>query len=182
MVRGEKVTLRAREPGDAPLLAAWQSDPETMRWWDRVYPVLPAELLEPVIAAAPNPSFEQVSFTIVDTASGTPIGWCGLHGAGAAAKGPSAEHRNAGIGIMIGDPAFRGGGYGTDATRTLCRFAFERMNLVRVSLVVFPGNAVARRTYERIGFVEEGRQRACYWKRGAWHDLVHMAVFPDTLR
>lgn len=182
MTAGEHVTLRAREPEDAPYLSAWQSDPETMRWWDRVYPPLPAELLAPRLAAAPAPSFTDVSFTIVDTATGTPVGWCGLHGASAPDHGPSAEHRNASIAVMIGDASFRGRGYGTDATRTLCRFGFERMNLVRLSLEVFPGNVAARRTYERLGFVEEGVQRACFWKRGEWHDLVHMAVFPETLR
>ena len=110
MVIGELVTLRAREPEDAPYLSAFQDDPETMRWWDRVYPVLPPELLAPRLVAAASPSFGEVSFMITDTATATPIGWCGLHGAGAADPGPSPEHRNASLGIMIGDPAFRGGG------------------------------------------------------------------------
>ena len=39
-----------------------------------------------------------------------------------------------------------------------------------------------RRPSDRVGFVEEGVQRRAFWKRGAWHDLVHLAVFRDTLR
>jgi RimJ/RimL family protein N-acetyltransferase len=69
-----------------------------------------------------------------------------------------------------------------DATRTLCRYAFSRLNLARVSLTVFPENAAARRVYDRLGFVAEGVQRQAFWKRGAWHDLLHLAVFPETLR
>lgn len=172
---GELVALRAREPEDAELLHAWQSDPEVMRWWDRVYPPLPADLLAELIAAAPTPSFEHPSFVVVDRATGAAIGWCGLHHA-------SPTHRHAELAVFVGSAEHRGRGYGTDATRTLCRFAFERMNLARVTLTVFPENAAARAVYAKVGFVEEGVQRRAFWKDGAWHDLVHMAIFRDALR
>ncbi|HWL38343.1 MAG TPA: GNAT family protein [Frankiaceae bacterium] len=171
---GDLVALRAREPEDAPYLHAWQSDPETMRWWDRVYPPLPPELLAQRLASAPTPSYTEPSFILLDRATGTPIGWCGLHAV-------SARHRHAELAVFVGDAAYRGKGYGIDAVRTLCRFGFERMNLARVSLTVFPHNPAVR-TYERAGFAHEGLQRRAFWKRGEWHDLLHMAVFPDTLR
>ncbi|HEX8004311.1 MAG TPA: GNAT family protein [Mycobacteriales bacterium] len=166
------VVLRAREPADAALLASWFGDAETMRWWDRVYPPLPAEVMAERIAAEPPVGFGSLSF-MVDAGRET-VGWGGLHH-------PSPEHRHCGLGVLVG-PGHRGRGHGEAATRALCRFAFDRMNLVRVSLTVFPGNDVARRVYERVGFVEEGVQRRAFWKRGEWHDLVHMAAFPDTLR
>ena len=172
---GELVALRAREPADAALFHAWNSDPETMRWWDRIYPPLPVDLQAARLRAAPPPSFDEASFTITDRATGTAIGWCGLFHC-------SPVHRHAELGVLVGDPAYRGRGYGADATRTLCRFAFGRLNLARVTLVVFPENTAARRVYERAGFVTEGVQRQAHWRHGAWHDLVHMAVFPDTLR
>ncbi|HVF04148.1 MAG TPA: GNAT family protein [Frankiaceae bacterium] len=175
MIPGELVGLRAREPEDAALFHAWNSDPETMLWWDRTYPPVPVPLQEERLRTVPSPSFDEPSFTITDLATGTAIGWCGLHHV-------SAEHRHAELGVMIGDAAYRGRGYGSDATRTLCRFAFDRMNLARVTLVVFAANAAARRAYEKAGFVEEGVQRRAAWKRGEWLDLVHMAVFTETLR
>jgi RimJ/RimL family protein N-acetyltransferase len=171
---GALVALRGREPADAPLIAAWQSDPETMRWWDRVYPVLPVPALAERLAAAPV-SYAAPWFTIVARDTGAAIGLCGL-------DAPSPEHRHAELAMLVGDPAYRGRGYGTDATRTLCRFGFDRMNLVRIRLTVFPENVAARRAYERVGFVEEGVQRQAMWRRGAWHDLLHLAVFRDTLR
>lgn len=174
-VHGELVSLRAREPEDAPYLHLWQSDPEVMRWWDRVYPPLPPDLLAQRIAEAPPPSFEHPSFLVADRATGEPIGWCGLHH-------PSATHRHAELAVMIGSASHRGRGYGTDTTRTLCRFAFDRMNLHRVTLTVFPGNAAARHVYAKLGFVEEGVRRRAFWKDGAWHDLVHMALLRDALR
>lgn len=169
---GALVGLRAREPEDAERFVAWNADVEAMLWWDRTYPPVPAEVLAARIAAAPAPSFAEQSYSIVALEDGTHIGWCGLFGV-------SAEHRHAELGVLIGDPAYRGRGYGTDAVRTLVRLAFERMNLVRVTLTVFPENVAARRAYERCGFAEEGVQRRAAWKRGEWHDLVHMAVLRD---
>jgi RimJ/RimL family protein N-acetyltransferase len=174
MYAGELVELRAREPEYAELMVSWHRDPETMRWWDRVYPPLPAEAFAARVVAAGPPSFAEPSFLVHDRASGTAIGW------GALIK-PSPEHRHAELGVLIGDAAYRGRGYGTDTVRTLCRFAFDAMNLVRVSLTVFPGNVAGRRAYARVGFVEEGVQRRAMYRRGERHDLVHMAVFRDTL-
>jgi RimJ/RimL family protein N-acetyltransferase len=174
MYAGDLVALRAREPADAAALVAWHSDPETMRWWDRVYPPPSPDAFAARIASEPPPSYGAVNLVVVTLDTGAVIGSGGLFKA-------SPEHRHAYLGVMVGDPAYRGRGYGTDATRTLCRFGFDAMGLVRVALTVFPENVAARRTYERLGFVEEGVQRRAEWKRGAWHDLVHMAVFPDTL-
>jgi RimJ/RimL family protein N-acetyltransferase len=171
---GDLVALRAREPEDAVHAHRWNSDPETMRWWDSIYPPAAVEGYAARIGSQPL-SYDSVSFLVLDRATSAPIGWCGLFGT-------SQVHRHAELGVMIGEASYRGRGYGTDATRTLCRFGFDRMNLVRLSLTVFPQNVAARRVYERVGFVEEGVQRRAVWKRGEWHDFVHMAVFPETLR
>lgn len=61
-----------------------------------------------------------------------------------------------GIIINAGDV---GGGYGTDAVRTLVRHAFDRMGLRKVYLDVADGNDRARRCYERVGFVRIGQHR-----------------------
>jgi len=169
---GTLVALRAREPEDAERFVAWHSDPETMLWWDRTYPPVPVEAMAARIAGSGAPSFAEHLYSIVALDTGAHIGGCALFSV-------SAEHRHAALGMMIGDAAYRGRGYGTDAVRTLCQLAFERMNLVRVTLTVFPENVAGRRAYERCGFVEEGVQRRAAWKHGAWHDLVHMALLRD---
>ncbi len=169
------VRLRAREPEDAAAIQRWQSDPETMRWWDRTYPPPPVEWYEARIAGSPAPSFTEHAYAIVALDTGDLVGAGGLFHV-------SPEHRHAELAVMIGEASYRGRGYGTDAVRALCRLAFDRMNLVRVSLTVFPENVAARRAYERVGFVEEGVQRQAMWKRGAWHDLVHMALLRDDHR
>ena len=68
-------------------------------------------------------------------------------------------HGDAYLAIGIGERDLWGKGYGTDAMREILRFAFEELNLHRVTLTVFEYNPRAIRTYEKVGFREEGRLR-----------------------
>ncbi|MGW2391145.1 GNAT family N-acetyltransferase [Streptomyces lydicamycinicus] len=67
-------------------------------------------------------------------------------------------------------------GIGSEATRLLLDYAFDRVGLHRVQLEVYDYNPRARRAYEKCGFEVEGRLReALYWD-GAWHDVLVMAA------
>lgn len=167
MIAGDLVTLRARRAADVPYAARWYADEETTRWL--------LDVDEPYVVPAEPTEFGDVRLTVVDTASGTPIGTAGLTGA-------SPEHRNARAFVVIGDAAFRGRGYGTDTTRTLCRFAFGAMNLAKVELEVLAGHAAALATYEKVGFVREVHRRNARWVRGAWHDEYLMGLLAEELR
>jgi RimJ/RimL family protein N-acetyltransferase len=91
----------------------------------------------------------------------------------------SAESRRGEIGLNIGDPAYRGRGYGTEALRLLCRFAFEEMDLRRLELSVLEFNARAIRSYRSVGFVEEGRQRERMFILGQYYDDVVMGLLRE---
>ena len=58
--------------------------------------------------------------------------------------------------IMIGAGEFRGRGIGTEATRLVCRFAFQQLRLREVVLDVDPRNVPAVRAYRSAGFEHEG--------------------------
>jgi RimJ/RimL family protein N-acetyltransferase len=78
--------------------------------------------------------------------------------------------------IGIGEAQFRGSGYGSDAIRVLLRFAFLEMNLNRVGLEVMSYNIRAITTYERLGFVHEGRQREMVIRDGVYYDILLMGI------
>jgi RimJ/RimL family protein N-acetyltransferase len=88
-------------------------------------------------------------------------------------------HGNGWVGIALGDRADWGKGYGTDAMRVLLRFAFTEINLHRVSLNVFGYNARAIRSYEKAGFVVEGRARQRLRRDGQWWDMVYMGILKE---
>lgn len=88
-------------------------------------------------------------------------------------------HGSAWVGIGIGDPAFWGKGYGTEAMQLLLHYAFDELNLFRVNLVVFEYNERAMRSYIKSGFVVEGRARNMFMREGRRWDFIYMGILRD---
>lgn len=86
---------------------------------------------------------------------------------------------NAWVGIGIGEREYWGKGYGSDAMNVLLRFAFESLNLKRVSLTVFEYNERAIKSYIKVGFKEEGRMRQWMQRAGQRYDLVFMGFMRE---
>ncbi|WAB83485.1 GNAT family protein [Microcella daejeonensis] len=84
--------------------------------------------------------------------------------------------------IALAGAAFRGLGFGTEATRAVVDHAFDVIGLHRISLDVFDFNPSARRAYEKAGFVFEGLQRDTQFIDGAWRSSVMMAILADDPR
>ncbi len=85
-------------------------------------------------------------------------------------------HRSADIGLRIGYEAERGNGYGKRALSLALLYAWNHLNLHRVSLTVFAHNARAIAAYRAVGFVEEGRLKDGAFIDGEWVDVVLMAA------
>ena len=60
-------------------------------------------------------------------------------------------------------------------------FGFVRGNLRRVHLEVIASNTAAIRSYEKAGFVVEGRQREHAWVRGHYEDMVRMGAVNEAV-
>jgi hypothetical protein len=58
-------------------------------------------------------------------------------------------------------------------------YAFRLRNVQKVWLTVNSDNERALRSYERCGFVEEGRLRKQVWNNGRYIDLVYMGVLRE---
>ena len=87
--------------------------------------------------------------------------------------------RSAEVGIMIGDKTVWNQGYGTEVMTLLLRHGFGTLNLNRVYLRVHADNKHAIRTYEKVGFVHEGRMRQAVYKNGKFLDLLFMSVLRE---
>ena len=86
------------------------------------------------------------------------------------------NHGDAFVGIGIGEHELWGKGYGTDAMREVLRFAFDELNLHRVSLDVFEYNPRGYQSYLKCGFKEEGRARQFLQRDGRRWDLIYMGI------
>jgi RimJ/RimL family protein N-acetyltransferase len=116
-----------------------------------------------------EPKPDSFYFIIRTLGDDQPIGFIGL-------SGIRWTHGDAWVSIGIGDRAYWGKGYGTDAMDVLLRYAFLELNLHRVSLSVHERNARAVRSYEKCGFVVEGRVRRFIRRDGQFEDLVNMGI------
>jgi RimJ/RimL family protein N-acetyltransferase len=111
---------------------------------------------------------------VIETLDGNePVGVCAL-------ESIEARSRAASAGIWLAE-AHWGRGYGTDAMRTLCRFGFRQMNLQRIGLMVYENNPRAKRAYEKVGFVEEGRQHRAHFVEGRYWDVFEMGLLAEEL-
>ena len=118
-----------------------------------------------------NPNSELFAIESLD--GGELVGACSLFDI-------SERNRSAVLGIWIGRP-FWDRGYGTEAVRTLCRLAFDELNLRRLSLSVYESNPRAHRAYEKVGFVDEGRSRRAQLVEGRFVDEIHMGLLAGEL-
>lgn len=170
LIRGERVILRAREAGDAERAFGWINDHEVARFLILRYPQS-LEQEEAWIRTTAAPSFFHLPLAIV-THDGTHIGNIDL-------RDVQPENRTAEIGVMIGDKRYWSRGYGSDAVRTLARFAFRAMNLHRVHLRTYEYNERGQAAFKKAGFQEEGRLRQHIWAEGRYWDVVLMGCLRD---
>jgi RimJ/RimL family protein N-acetyltransferase len=89
------------------------------------------------------------------------------------------SHRDAWVGIAIGERDLWGKGHGTDAMRLILRYGFTEMNLRRISLALHSYNTRAQRSYEKAGFRYEGLMRQDQLKEGKRSGSVFMGILHE---
>lgn len=82
-------------------------------------------------------------------------------------------NRTAELGIMIGDPASRGKGLGTEAVKLMCDYGFNALGLNNIILMTFEWNIAGQKAYEKAGFKEIGRRRQARWFAGRYWDDIY---------
>ncbi len=173
LFEGELVRLTAVDPEkDAADIARWSHDSHYLRL-RKGLPARPAtaqQIKERIEKQEARP--DGFYFELRTRADNRHIGFLHLWWVGWA-------EGDAFLAIGLGDPDFRGRGYGTDALRVLARYAFHELNLHRVSLRVLAENTRAIRAYAKAGFVVEGRERAADYRDGERTDIVWMGLLRE---
>lgn len=86
------------------------------------------------------------------------------------------ERCSAELGYWLGKP-YWGRGLVTAAVRSMTKYAFEHLGLLRVYALPFTHNPASARVLEKAGFVKEGELRYAAIKAG---QPVHMIMFAKT--
>jgi RimJ/RimL family protein N-acetyltransferase len=165
MLRGTLITLDEPRPPDSAELYRWINDAQTARHSAPYRPI--AQSGHDAWFAGLNREPGRMFFAI--RKEGVLVGAVQLIDI-------DPVHRSAELIIRIGEEGHRGQGLGADAVRTAVDFAWRDLNLQRVWLRVFAGNARAIKAYERAGFEAEGVMRRAAHIDGGWRDVIIMAA------
>ena len=152
-LRGDKVSLRPKGLEDAANDYGWRCDPELARL--DAAPVLRSSYYEYLLAYREEvayPSVHSRRFAVLEAAAGRHIGNAMIYEI-------DYERAEAELGIMIGDKAYWGLGYGTDAVRLLVAYVFTQTPLGRIYLATLDWNLRAQRSFAKCGFSPCGSMR-----------------------
>jgi RimJ/RimL family protein N-acetyltransferase len=174
VIRGERVYLRAIERDDLERCHDWMNDEELMATLAQRYPISLAREADWVERSTRGQDTSELNFAVCLAQGDRHIGNCGL-------MGIDRDNRTATLGIFIGEKDCRGQGFGEEAVRALCRFAFDEMDLRKIRLDVHAGNADAVKTYERVGFRREGLLRQEVFRSGGPVDVIRMGLLRGEL-
>ena len=167
-LHGQKVILREKRLADAANDYAWGSDRELM-CLDAAEPfeVTFAEFLVSYGEEITHQNKKHRRFAI-ETLAGKHIGNCAYYGI-------DNMHKEAELGIMIGDREYWGKGYGSDAVTTLVYHIFRDVGVRRIHLHTLEWNIRAQRCFEKCGFTPCGH----IVKRG--HEFIKMELYRGWL-
>lgn len=169
MIAGEKVILRALEKEDLERCYRWINDPQIVHTLKSRYPMAiekESEWLEHAI----HSDGRQRHFAVERRDDRAHIGNASLHEI-------DWISRVASFGMFIGEPGAWNKGFGSDTISTLCRFAFQEMNLRKLKINVFDYNERAKHLLESLGFSKEGLLREEFYRDGNYHDIVIFSSF-----
>lgn len=168
-LRTERVELRTVEHDDLDFLRRCRNEPAVRRRF-------PAST--PQNAEAIEADFEErlsddgsVDLLVVPVDDEDPVGFVKLFSI-------DETHGTGELGAYVA-PEAQGHGYATAAGRRLVRFAFEERRLERLEANALADNAASRAVIERVGFVEEGRQRAAMFVEGERVDRVNYGLLRE---
>ncbi|MEW6142512.1 MAG: GNAT family N-acetyltransferase [Chloroflexota bacterium] len=161
VITGEKVRLRPKTVKDASNDYLWRKDEELSRL-DAAIPlsISYGEYLLFYGEELYGAKDDHYRFGI-ETLDGRHIGNCAVYNF-------DNSRKEAELGVMIGDRAYWGQGYGADAVGTLVQYVFSNTDLKRLHLKTLEWNVRAQKCFLKCGFVSFGR------RLNGGHDFILM--------
>ncbi|MHB7935741.1 GNAT family N-acetyltransferase [Staphylococcus haemolyticus] len=160
-----QINLRALKKSDSNLILNWMKNEKLRYLIGTVYPITELEhenWFQNRMLEKDNRMF------VIDLDNKKSIGIVGF-------KNLDWVNRNSELFIYIGDEEYWGKGYGTQALELIIKFAFNNLNLHMLYLEVFSYNKNATKTYERLGFKQDGILRQSKFQDGKYYDKIIMS-------
>ncbi len=168
------VRIRPIQEEDLPILWNYIYGTENPEWkkWDAPYFPLQFKDFETYKQEFLQKTDEHPPRSKIIEAGGQVIGTVGYYW----------EHEESNwleAGLIIYDPAYWNGGYGTEALTLWVDYLFSTMPLARVGITTWSGNKRMMRAAEKIGMQLEGRMRKCRIVNGEFYDSIRMGLLRE---
>ncbi len=170
-IEGNRVRLRALEPGDVELLYAWENDYTVWAVSGTTEPFSRKQMERFVEAQRHGADLLRsgqlrlIIEALEASGSFRPVGALDLFEY-------DPIHRRAGLGILIHATADRGCGYASDALQALERYVRERLNLHQLWCNVAADNAPSLHLFASGGYAEAGRKCDWLWTTEGFRDEI----------
>lgn len=92
------------------------------------------------------------------------------------------HNKRANFGITIMNKDYWNMGFGTEATRLLLRFAFDKLKLKSINLLVNEKHFKAQRVYKKVGFRKAGLFRKSRFYKGKYYNNIIMDILDSDFK
>ena len=167
---GDRIYLRPLEVEDSDAFVSWLTDEEVRKYLG--VRTIFNSIREREYIEGLYKDDRKINLAIVLKEDDELIGATGL-------EDISIPHRNAEIGIVIGNKRCWSKGYGTEAVKLMLGHGFDQLNLHKIFLRVFCHNPRAIRAYEKAGFKREAVLREHVYANGEYCDEYVMSILED---
>ncbi|MBV9156749.1 MAG: GNAT family N-acetyltransferase [Acidobacteriaceae bacterium] len=167
-VIGQQVYIRGLERADLEKMVGWINDEDVTRLLFMGLRPANIELLAEQWQQDQR-NQNEVAFAVCDKQSDAFIGTTGLYSINWVMR--SAEFR-----VFLGEKEFWNRGVGTECTRLMTVYGFEKLNLNKVWLGVNADNVGGARAYTKAGFVREGILRQEQYRNFRYYDVIRMSL------
>ncbi|HTK77835.1 MAG TPA: GNAT family protein [Gemmataceae bacterium] len=165
---GRQVYVRALARADLPAMVEWINDTDVTRLLYTGDRPAHLELLEEQWAIDQR-SQRDIVFAVCNKSDDAFIGTTGLYLIHWVMR--TAEFR-----IFLGAKQYWNRGIGTECTRLMVVYGFDKLNLNRIYLGVNAENTGGVKAYERAGFVREGVHRQEQYRNFRYYDVIRMGL------
>lgn len=171
-IRGENLDLVPSSKEWVELMCKWSNDPDVRHYARNVLPNTLEDVKKWLEPHERNGAPEFIVMTIWHKKDKKPIGAAGLGDI-------KWFNRWANAFLQIGDKNYWGKGVATEATKLLLQYAFEEVNLNKVSGQIILDNIGSWKVAEKVGFKFEGVLEQEFYVDGKYKDTKRYSYTRD---
>ena len=168
ILTGEKVKLRAVEPGDVDIIFQMENDTNVWHVGNTVVPFSRFQIEQYALASQHNIHAEKQLRLMIEpinpAGTGSTIGAIDLYDF-------DPLHKRAGVGILVLEDK-RKKGFASEALDLLIRYSFEILMLHQLFCYISPENTQSLTLFKKHGFVKCGLKKEWRLLKGKWTDEI----------